>query len=244
MTAQSTPDPVPVLLTRPEPQSRAFAEALTDRFGNRVRCVTSPLMAVELLTPAVPEGPYAAVIFTSANGVAAATRLGADLPPQAFCVGAGTATLAQAAGFAATSADGDADALVAAILANPPPGRLLHLRGEEARGDVAERLIKAGTKTDALTVYRMRPQTLTAEAVELLQGSRVVIVPLFSPHSATLFNLALPQGRPLRVQLVAMSAAVAEAITGQQADVMVVRKPTATAMLDAIGQLLGTAGPP
>jgi uroporphyrinogen-III synthase len=244
MARQSTDTATPVLLTRPEAQSRAFAAALVARFGERVRPVVSPLMAVEQLSPDLPEGEFAAVIFTSANGVAAAARFGSALPPMAYCVGAGTAGLAKAAGFSVTSADGNADALVASILADPPRGRLLHLRGEETRGEVVERLISAGRDAVSATVYRMRPQALTAEALDLLHGEADVIVPLFSPRSATLFTLALPAGRSLRLQLVAMSAAIKDAAAVPHADLVLVRKPSADAMLAAIGGLLEKAAPP
>lgn len=244
MARQSTDTATPVLLTRPEAQSQAFAAALVARFGERVRPVISPLMTVEQLAPDLPEVDFSAVIFTSANGVAAAALLGAALPRLAYCVGAGTAGLARAAGFCVTAADGNADALVAAILADPPRGPLLHLRGEETRGEVAERLKSAGLDARSITVYRMRPQALTAEAVELLQGDGVVIVPLFSPRSATLFNLALPAGRSLRLQLLAMSTAIKDAAAVPNADVVLVRKPNAEAMLDAIGELLEKASPP
>jgi uroporphyrinogen-III synthase len=240
----AVPDPVPVLLTRPEAQSQEFAKALVTRFGARVRPVIAPLMAVEYLSPPLPEGAFSGVIFTSANGIDAAARVGAELPVRAWCVGQGTAALARSAGFVASSADGNADALVSAILANPPPGRLLHLCGEETRGDVAERLNSAGIETESTVLYRMRPQALTAEATELLQGTGIVIVPLFSPRSATLLNLALPPGRSLRLQLVAMSAAIKDAVAVPHAELLLVRKPNANAVLDAIGELLEKVAPP
>ncbi|MCU0826341.1 MAG: uroporphyrinogen-III synthase [Tabrizicola sp.] len=244
MARQSTSDPLPVLLTRPEEQSRAFAANLVQRFGSRLRPVISPLMAIEYLTPDVPEGPFSGLIFTSANAVEAALRLRFPLPNKAWCVGEKTASRAGAAGFAARSADGDADALVAAILASPPEGRLLHLRGEDTRGEVADRLRAGGVETAEAVVYRMSRCALSTEAKELLQSKGVVIVPLFSPRSAMLFSEELPEDRMARLQLVALSAAIAEAATVPDADMVVVRKPSALAMLDAIGNFLDKGASP
>jgi uroporphyrinogen-III synthase len=194
-------------------------------------------MAPAILTPTLPGGAFAAVIFTSATGVVAAKGL--DLPKRAFCVGGQTAAQARAAGFDAVSADGDADALVAAILANPPPGRLLHLRGEETRGDVAERLTAAGLETVSLVVYRQEPRALTDEALDVMASQGTVIVPLFSPRTAALFHAAAPSGVRARLRLVAMSAAVAEAAKAIPHEALeVAGRPDADAMVEAVGRLL------
>jgi len=236
MARQSTGTATPVLLTRPEAQSRAFGAALVERFGQRLRPILSPIMAPVFLTPDLPDGPFAAVIFTSSTGVRAAKGL--PLPPRAFCVGAQTAAAALSAGFQTVSADGDAGALVAAVLAYPPAGRLLHLRGQDTRGDVAEQLNSAGTDTLSLVVYRQDPQPLTDEALDLLASADTLIVPLFSPRTATLFRQALPQTFGARLQLVVMSAAVAEAVDGLAHYCLeVARRPDADAMLEAVARL-------
>ena len=234
----AVPDPVPVLLTRPEPDATAFARLLTAEFGARVRPVVAPLMAVEHLTRHLPEGAFDAVIFTSSAGVAAAKELQPLLPKKAWCVGAKTARQATAAGWEAITGGGDADALVRAILTAQPRGRLLHLRGEDTRGAVAERLSSAGLETESLIVYRQVPQPLTREASELLQSSGVVIVPLFSPRSAQLFAEALPTGHAATLWLVGMSPAVADAAAGIDAPVAVAERPDTVAMLAAIGRVL------
>jgi uroporphyrinogen-III synthase len=236
---------VPVLLTRPMAEAQGFASALSDRFGARVRPVLCPLMAVEHLAPTLPPGPFAAVIFTSTAAVEAALRLGADLPQDAWCVGRKTADRATAAGFRARSADGDADALVAAILADPPQGRLLHLRGEDARGAVAERLVSAGSETISLVVYRQKAQPLPPEGIALLRADGPVILPLFSPRSATLFRAALLPDSRATLWLVAMSAAVAEAARPIPHRALVTAfQPTAEAMLTACEEALDAASLP
>jgi uroporphyrinogen-III synthase len=246
MARQSAPSaPVPVLVTRPLAEARSFAADLTRRFGPKVRPILAPLMATEHLAPTLPPGPFAGVIFTSAAAVEAALRLGADLPKDAWCVGRKTADRAAAAGFRARSADGDAAALVAAILADPPQGRLLHLRGEEVRGEVAERLTSAGIETFSLTVYRQIAQPLPPEGVALLATLGRVILPLFSPRSAAVFRAAMPGGSRATLVLVAMSDTVADAaLPIPHLALVKAVGPTAEAMLDGCGKALEMASLP
>lgn len=245
MARQSTDAGVPVLLTRPEAQSRAFAEALIATFGARVRTVVAPLMRVELLSPPLPQGPFEAVIFTSANGVQAAHRLRPLLPDLAWCVGDKTAQAAQAAGFRARSAGGDAEALLAAVRTERPAGRLLHLRGEETRGDVQERLLSAGIETESIVVYRQAAQPLTEAGAAVLAQPGPVIVPLFSPQSARRLVNALTFPPRADLRLVVISEAVARAAEKlPRAGLWVAARPDAAAMLQALAAALDTPAAP
>jgi uroporphyrinogen-III synthase len=134
---------------------------------------------------------------------------------------------------------------VAAIAADPPGGRLLHLRGEDAAGEVAERLISAGIETESLVIYRQQAQPLTPEAVALLGAEGPVILPLFSPRSALLFRAAMPQAAKAALWLVAMSAAVAGAARPiPHRALATARQPTAAAMLEACEEALLRAAQP
>lgn len=237
--------PIPVLVTRPIAEAQAFVLDLGRRFGPGVRPILAPLMATDHLTPVLPPGPFAGVIFTSAAAVEAALRMGADLPNDAWCVGRKTADRATAAGFRAHSADGDADALVMTILADKPQGRLLHLRGEEVRGAVAERLISAGIETVSAVVYRQAAQPLSAEGAAVLACEGPVILPLFSPRSAALFRAAMPRNSLATLILVAMSGTVADAARPIPHLVLfTAAEPTAKAMLDACSKALAAASLP
>lgn len=208
-----------ILLTRPQAQSLRFAESLG------LPCLISPLMAPRFLTPVVP--PHAAVILTSETGAEAAARLVA--PTFAFCVGDRTASTARSLGFQASSAAGDAEALIAHILA-APVSPLLHLRGREARGEIAARLTSAGVPTAEAVAYAQEEQPLSPEALAALHGTAPLILPLFSPRSATLLARVVPRA-PLTV--VAMSAAVAEAARGLDPDPLIATRPDAAAMREA-----------
>jgi uroporphyrinogen-III synthase len=243
MARQSAPStPVPVLLTRPKDEAEAFALALRRRFGSRVRPVIAPLMAVEYLSPTLPEGPFAGVIFTSATGIEAAGRIGFPQTGLAWCVGRKTAKRATAAGFHARSAEGDAAALVAAIRADPPAGKLLHLRGEETRGAVADSLNSAGTETESAVVYHQLPQPLPPEGQGLLLVDGPVILPLFSPRSAALFRAGLPGDLRATLWLVTMSRAVTDAARDiPQRALAEAARPDALSMLAAVGLALEQA---
>jgi len=235
---------VTLILTRPEDQSRDFGRAAQARFGDRLQPLIAPLMRTAFLQPPLPAGPYFAVIFTSMRGVAAVTRLDHHLPKVAFCVGQATALAAEKAGFAAVSTDGAADDLVSHLVARPPSGRLLHLRGAEARGDVAARLTRHGIPTDEITVYRQLAQDLTTAAASALCSKGAVIVPLFSPQSARLFRDGLPAASCADLSLALISQAVAKVAADIPATHRAVAlRPDAAAMLDAIGELLDRIAP-
>ncbi|OYU38035.1 MAG: uroporphyrinogen-III synthase [Pseudorhodobacter sp. PARRP1] len=228
MARQSQPT---ILLTRPLAQSQRFA----DQVGG---AVISPLMAPEFLSPSLPSGAFAAVIFTSETGVEAAGRIsaaGGVLPTRAFCVGNRTAEAARALGFVAQSAMGAADDLLAQISAEPPLGRLLHLRGQDSAGDLEKRLNIAGIDTVALIVYRQIAQNLTMEAADLLQGSAPVILPIFSPRSARLMVGELRRVAAIApICLVALSAAVAEAFDFPATLVEIAARPDSAAMIQGV----------
>ncbi len=250
MARQSEPLPdadhaVPVLLTRPREQGESFARKLTRRLGSRVRPVIAPLMAPEYLSPPAPEGPFAAVIFTSAHGVEGAVRLGVELPRLAYCVGRSTAAAATRAGFEARSANGNAEDLVAAVRKQAPNGRLLYIRGVDTSGDVANTLINQGFQTVSLQVYLQKPIPFLRESTDLLCQTVPVVLPLFSPRSARLFRDALPSDARADLHIVAMSEAVAQAAADiPHSALMVARNPDAPGMLDAVESLLAALPSP
>ena len=95
-----------VWITRAEPGASRTAARLRD-----MGCepLIQPLLAVEPLTPPLPDlDRFAALAFTSANGVAAFAALTPRRDRPVFAVGEATAGAAREAGFVAVrSADGD-----------------------------------------------------------------------------------------------------------------------------------------
>ncbi len=120
-----------------------------------------PLLRIEPIRHAeLGAGPWAAVLFTSANAVrAVAAHRGfselADLP--VYTVGRRTQAAAAAAGFTAImSADGDVSALVSLIASKPPVANspLLYCAGEDRAGDLAGALRLHGLRVETALVYR------------------------------------------------------------------------------------------
>ena len=103
----------------------------------------------------------------------------------------------------------EAEALLAVLLRDRPAGRIVHLRGTQSRGRIAERLREAGLTCDEAITYRQDARPLTAEAATLLAGPAPVVAPLASPRTAALLADLGPFAAPLCV--VALSVAVAEA---------------------------------
>jgi uroporphyrinogen-III synthase len=235
----------PVLVTRPQAEGEAFAALLSARFGARVRPVVTPLLAPRCLTPDLPARDYAAVVFTSAQAVEAARPLKARLPALAWCVGRKTADAAAAAGFQARSADGDAEALIAALIADPPQGYILYLRGVDTSANLLKILNDSGLRADEIVAYVQEPQRLTPEALALLRAPGTLIVPLFSSRTAQLFRAALPADTRARLRLAAMSAKVAEALGDlPRAALAIARHPDAPGMIAAVESLLAEVPPP
>ena len=228
-----------VILTRPKTQSDNFAAQIAARWAEPLNIVISPLMRIIPLTPRIDA--LDEVIFTSAHGVEAAERLKVPKGTPAWCVGNKTGALAREAGFVPRVGPGDADGLVAMIIAAKPKGRLVHLRGKHTRGAVKDRLCDAGLDCEERVAYDQQAQMLNKEAEMALSGQKPIIFPLFSPRTATILSGQGPFFAPLHV--IALSKQVEEALSGDAVQqVTVAERPDGPAMLDAtIGVLRAQA---
>ena len=232
--------PITILITRPEPGGSRFAEQLRDAQVDLQICL-SPVLRILPEAGDIPLDGVRGLIFTSQYGVAeyAARTSVRDLP--GFAVGGATAEAAQAVGLAVSDGGGDAEALVAHIIAQRPRGPLLHLRGSVAAGDVVGDLSAAGIETRAAVLYRQEAAAPAPEAQSLLAGSAPVIVPFFSPRSAALwFAQGAAQAHPPLV-ILALSAAVARAVPEGAGTVLVAARPDAQAMLDLMPDAIAAA---
>lgn len=217
---------------------------LRDRFGEGILIVNSPLIVPKFLSPEYPSLAYRAVIFTSETAVEAFQRLSADprlaMISEAWCVGDRTAMAARNAGLLSYSAGGDVAALQALLLAAQPQGPYLYFHGRDQRGDLALSLSTAGLETVSAVAYAQEPQPLNATATKLLSSHSTVILPIFSPRTASLF-LAEYERLNSKAQLlmVAISDAVAQVVqTVPNSKLVVAGRPNAEAMLDAVGELI------
>ncbi|SMX47217.1 uroporphyrinogen-III synthase [Actibacterium lipolyticum] len=209
-----------------------------ERFGNTIPIIRSPILQIVMRDTEIGLDGVSGLIFTSENGVRAFRTLVADRRFAAYCVGSRTAQAARNLGLRAREVGSDASSLVNYLTANPPGGKLVHLRGANARGDVARRLTAAGQRCAQQVLYDQTPQKLSQNALEVLAGTTPVLLPIFSPRSAMLLS-EVAQSTRAPLAIATMSEAVTNAWTGpkptwlKQASV-----PTSEAMLDALGWLI------
>ncbi len=224
--------PPTIILTRPERQALEFSEALQAAHGTSLPILISPLMQIVSVTPPEPIGPVNHVIFTSANAVPEARRLGVDPSAVAWCVGDQTSRVAAASGFPVENAGGNSDDLVETIIAARPQGPIVHLHGTHVTGGVASRLTAAGLACSEAVVYDQVACPANAELRTLLDQTSPAIVPLFSARSARLFADSAPMHAP--IVAVAISEAVADVAKEiPNADVILANFPDKTAMIAA-----------
>lgn len=227
-----------LVVTRPLDAGRAFAAEVRQALGRPVDMILSPLIRIKPCADVAPIGPCGGVILTSAQAAPMVRRLGLPSGLTAWCVGARTADAARKEGLMAEDAGGDADDLVAMILARRPDGPLLHLRGEVSRGDVAKRLGAGGIACDELVAYRQIAQSLSAQASAAMQGDRPVVLPVFSPRTGAV--LAGQGPFAASIHAIAMSDAVARTLGDAGfAGIEVVDKPEGRRMVTATSARLG-----
>jgi len=185
-----------ILLTRPEPDGLRSAARLR-ALGHEV--TLAPLMRGETLD-ADFQGPFAAVLMTSANAARAAVehpRFGELRRLPAFTVGDHSAEVARAAGFTeVVSARGALDDLVRLVAARFANARLLYLAGEDRAGDLAVELAGYGISVETVVIYRaVAARALPREAAEALGADQLDAVLHYSRRSAaTLLRLAAAAG--------------------------------------------------
>ncbi|TNC48191.1 uroporphyrinogen-III synthase [Rubellimicrobium rubrum] len=228
-----------LLLTRPLDASRRFLAECEAARGAPIPALLCPVMDIHPISVTL-DGRPAALLLTSEKGAERAGDLGLGGLP-AWCVGARTTAAARERGLNAIEAGPDAEGLLKTILAAQPPGPLLHLRGQHARGDLVPRLRAAGIDASEVVVYRQEALGPSPEARRALDAPSPLVAPLFSPRSAVLlaaWALRAP------VHAVAMSEAVAEAAQGlRPLSLVVATRPDAAAMVEAtLGRLDRLAG--
>jgi uroporphyrinogen-III synthase len=178
-----------VLITRPREDAEAIAARLVT-LGHQT--LTAPLLEPRWFDgPTLDLAGIAAILATSANGVRALIRRTPRRDMPVFAVGPQTTQQAQGAGFARVeNADGDARTLAAAVprWIAPDAGALLHVRGEDGAGHLAQDLAARGYDVRAATLYAVDAVPLTAAARGALAEAAVDAVLLFSPRSARVFG--------------------------------------------------------
>lgn len=222
-----------LLLIRPAKSAQRFARECAALWP-ALPIVQSPIM--QIVHCGAPIQPQGGVILSSANAVSQIAPVQAR-QIAAYCIGPRTARAAQAAGLDVALTAPDADALVAALLANPPAVPMLHLRGEHSRGNICQRLMAGGLQCRETIVYRQVSQPLNDQARDVLAGATPVIAPLFSPRSAQLLSLESAHIRA-PMWIAALSPAVQDAWDGPADRRALAPTPDAQGMQKAIMKLV------
>ena len=219
-----------ILLTRPREDAEKLAATLTS-YGLEASYVIAPVMEIVALDLEIEPTGYSGVVLTSRYAVPIAARTFADMT--AYCVGGATSTSAEAAGLKTVSANGTADDLVALLMReNISP--LAHLHGTHTAGDVAARLTDAGLLTRSFAVYDQKEVPWPRVTQAQIDAALSLIVPVYSPRSATLVGARLAKSAA-NMTLVAISSAAAQAWGGPQpTKTIIAERPDGDAMREAI----------
>lgn len=197
-----------VLNTRPDTDSADLLNALEQR---GYRHLSAPMLTITFPDPAEPFdiAPYQALIFTSANGVRAFTRLSDDRNLPALCVGDATARICADMGFGTIhSANGDIHDLAELIREkiDPAQGPLFHPAARKTAGDLGQMLRDHGYQVDRETVYEAVATTeFPNDVLDALKGHHVDTVLFFSPRTAETF-VKLVHSYKLEKDLLGVSA--------------------------------------
>lgn len=233
-----------LLLTRPLEASNRFAVQLRAA-GVGLDPVISPILVISYRE--VEDhllGPDHIAVFTSRHGILGSPQ---GQGQRAYVVGEATAKVAEDAGFEVCAKSENVDALFRRILADRTAGhsmdKLTHFRGSHAAGDLSARLQRHGVYLRQEVVYDQIPQTLTNQAKTLLRSDEPVILPLFSPRTASLMAAAYVGMRGAAPLLPVFISEAAAAKFGSVSRVQedVVPNPTAPDMIAAVQRLIAAA---
>src|SRR6478752_2288651 len=185
-----------VLITRPEREATALAQALGARGHSPV---IAPLFRLQVLHPpddfAASLADCQVVLITSANGARALAEASEQRSKPIFAVGDTTAATAEGLGFGTvTSASGDAASLSDLVRQrlDPANGPLLHVSG----ADVASELAPEGFETRRVVLYEAREaDALPDSARAALEARALDVVTFFSPRASETFVRFVTQAK-------------------------------------------------
>jgi uroporphyrinogen-III synthase len=237
-----------VVVTRPLAEAENLAQEIA-RLG--FAPLLAPMLEIHTLQTPIPSlERYAALAFTSANGVRAFAERSGERGLAAYAVGDATAAALRMAGFQNIQlANGDADALADLIAQEPVRGTVLHISGRAIARDLGVLLKNRGVHVDRVETYDARPAAvLPPDLVAALYACTVGYVLFYSTRTAQIFGtLANEAGltRMLRsITAICLSAQVAVPVsvlpwrsvaiapTPRTPDMLALLAPTAAPGLD------------
>jgi len=229
--------PTRVWITRAKPGAARTAARLRDM---GFEPIVAPLLTIENLTPPVPYlAPFAALAFTSVNGVSAFVALTPRRNLPVFAVGDATAQAAHDAGFAdVRSASGDLRDLARLIASAIANAAVLVPQAETPAGDFTAALTTAGARNvsvHSLTVYRAIETSVAAPA---LFDAVLIHSPRAGKALAKLGHEALANA-----VLACISPAAAAPLIALGLTPVVAKSPDETSLLTILNTTLGKRDP-
>ena len=219
-----------LLMTRPPDDSDRFVSALRAKTSRQFDVIVSPLFEIAPLEVAGFDHDPDHFIFSSSNAVRQADHLGLARRGIAWCVGDQTAVAARELGFDSRSAGGNGNDLLALIAAQRPKGRILHVHGRKTYINFAREL---GGQCTGICAYDQVELPLTDKAVAALKGTDDVIVPLFSPRTASILLRNAMITAPVR--LIGISLHTVQALDAAKSSLkwQIAKSPDLDGMIEA-----------
>lgn len=231
-----------LLLTRPDPQARRFAQhAALECPAHDV--LIAPMSQIEAL-------PFDASVFhgidglvlTSVNAVPLVADLVAPGLP-AWCVGPATIKAAHKAGFSPIDGGGDAKTMIARMTKAQPEGAWLHPHGVHLARDLVAALRPEGINLRDIAVYEARAVAWAQGVRDTVMAAPWSIAPLFSPRAADLIVQQLAGEKPAGLRLVAISEACAARLPDAfRAQTRTALTPDSAGMMQAIAAEMSQRG--
>jgi len=238
-----------ILLTRPKGDIPALKNKLIEQGFTVSAC---PMLDINILPVQEVDTQISqkldaaqAYLFTSANGVRAASHHGLTKNPElpVFAVGPATAEACKAAGFKTVSeAGGDVLSLVEMIKATDTPplsGALVHISGRDQAGNLVEQLCDAGYDATSVVLYRAETiPTLPDNIATRLISGEIDAVMFYSSRTAAHFvALTTLAGIKLTMTAYCLSEAVAQILRqAGVADIKVAVTTTEDSMLALLAE--------
>lgn len=220
-----------VLVTRPAHQAGSLMTALTLRGYTPI---AAPVLEFVPIEAVYAEGPYRAIVFTSANAVRAFAQADKRRGLPVYVVGEATAAAARAAQFERVIiGQTGAEDLSTAIMSDLPAGSsVLYPSARDNAFDMSSALRDGAISVDRIVAYAMEPASALPEAARSALANPAFVL-LLSARSATAFGRLA--GDLSRISAICLSKKVAEAAAlFAFSDVQFAALPTEAALLDRL----------
>lgn len=222
-----------IWLTRPQADSALLAEQLTT---HGMASLIAPVMEITPCPlPPLPRTMPDAILLTSRHAMGALAALPEPWRAQpVYCVGNATAQAAQAHAAHIIDGGGEMTSLLPLLQTNLMRGQTLcYLRGEEVRTDVTAALLPQGIRVEEMTCYRATASAPSPALLHALEADGLSGVACYSARSAAIVCEWVTPAQAARMELFALSPAVAQAAqTLPWKRMHIAHAPNAEAMLE------------